>query len=83
MWAKGVPERIVTSVHSVSEERDVVYDRLIATSDGRSFQLAHENTYEVCQEVCHYQEDGELDSCLVYVPFEQRYGGARAQCLRH
>jgi len=76
MWAKGVPEGIVTSLHSAAEGRDSTYNRVIDTATGASTQVTHEDTYETCQEVCL------SGSCLVYVPFENRYGSDRAECLR-
>jgi micrococcal nuclease len=78
IWAKGVPTEIVSSLHSAAEGGEVIYNRLISTADGSSRQLIHAETYETCQEVC-LEEAG---SCLVYVPFEQRYGNTRADCLR-
>lgn len=76
MWQKGVPEGIVTSLHSAAEGRDHTYNRVISSADGSSTQVSHEETYAVCQEVCLQ------GSCLVYVPFANRYGGDRAECLR-
>lgn len=76
MWAKGVPPAIVTSLHSASEGRDHTYNRVISTLDGSSSMVTHEDDYEVCQEVCI------RESCLVYVPYDQRYGDDRAECLR-
>lgn len=76
MWAKGVPEGIVTSLHSTAEGRASTYNRVIDSATGASNQVTHEDAYETCQEVCLN------GSCLVYVPFENRYGGDRAECLR-
>ena len=76
MWAKGLPPAIVTSLHSIAEGRDFTYNRVVSTTDGSSSPVAHEETYEVCQEVCL------RGSCLIYVPYEQRYGNDRPACLR-
>lgn len=79
MWAKGTPEGLVTSLHSVSEAgggKGKTYDRVISSKTGLSKAYHHENTYSLCQTVCH---DG---SCMVYVPFEKRYGLERADCVR-
>jgi len=79
MWARGVPDGLMTSLHSVNEQgggKGKTYDRVISTSTGLSKEYRHESTYATCEEVCR---DG---SCLVYVPFELRYGPDRAQCLR-
>lgn len=76
MWEKGIPDVIVTSLHSADEGGDSIYNRAISTVDGTSTQVDHSETYEICEEVC------VQDSCLVYVPYQQRYGPDRAECLR-
>ncbi|MCK6570434.1 thermonuclease family protein [Myxococcota bacterium] len=79
MWAKGVPEGLVTSLHSVSEAgggKGKTYDRVISPKTGLSKAYQHENAYGLCQKVCH---EG---SCMIYVPFEKRYGLERADCVR-
>lgn len=79
IWAKGVPEGLITSAHSNSESgggKGKTYDRVISPVTGLSKEFHHEDNYGMCQKVCH---DG---SCLVYVPFEKRYGMERADCLR-
>lgn len=77
IWEKGVPPAIVSSLHSAAEGGEHIYNRIVSTTDGTSTQLTHADTYEVCQEVC-IEAAG---SCLVYVPFDQRYGDHRAPCL--
>ncbi|MBN1946805.1 MAG: thermonuclease family protein [Bradymonadales bacterium] len=74
MWAKGVPQFIVTSLHSATEG-DEPYNRVVSTTDGTTEEVTHSERYETCQEVCL------RNSCLLYVPFEQRYGRSRASCL--
>ena len=76
MWEKGVPDGIVTSLHSADEGGDSIYNRVISTVDGTSTQLDHSETYEICEEVC------VEDSCLIYVPYQHRYGPDREECLR-
>lgn len=74
MWAKGVPNGVVTSVHSVDEpgaEGGQAYDRVVDTRTGAALKRAHTQTYATCQTVCH-ETDGDR-SCMVYVPFERRY----------
>lgn len=84
MWKYGVPEYIVTSVHSekklenpqgVSPER-LNYNRLISTLDGHSEKWYHNDEYKTCEEVCL-----DDNSCMTYVPFNNRYGKYRAECL--
>lgn len=79
IWARGVPDGLITSAHSVSEAgggKDKTYDRVISPQTGLSKEYRHEQVYGMCQNVCR---DG---SCLLYVPFEKRYGMDRADCLR-
>ena len=157
MWAHGVPEYVMTSLHSADEDpsRSHHYNRVVSTADGHSEKLRHNNVYKECETICvnrvtiapevvaasmkdlRSQEEikgivgplsdeklehvlniwlklnnvaaliakkdrkpmfkhlerleaaGTLkaatsvkDSCMVYVPFQRRYGGARAECLR-
>ncbi|GMV40184.1 MAG: hypothetical protein AMXMBFR64_19000 [Myxococcales bacterium] len=76
MWAKGVPATILTSVHSADEPNsDKPYNRVTDTITGLSRKIFHDKTYPRCTEAC------EGDSCLLYVPFNERYGKKRAECL--
>jgi endonuclease YncB( thermonuclease family) len=77
IWAKGVPSRIVTSVHSATEGKG--YLRLVDARTGRSTVEDSTFVYEICQEVCSGNPDEQ--SCLVYVPFEQRYRN-KPDCLK-
>lgn len=93
MWLKGVPAYIVTSLHGAQESqgKDGVYDRLVSTQDGHSELQRHTREYESCQTVCQkpgkegaYAEipkDEPDMSCMVYVPFQNRYGKEKATCL--
>lgn len=76
MWAKGVPDFIITSLHSAHEPGRSHYNRLISTKDGRTKQWAHDTVYNDCDLVCY-----EEKSCMVYVSFHHRYGKNRAECL--
>jgi micrococcal nuclease len=76
MWKHGVPEFIVTSLHSADEGAKDPYNRLICTEDGHSEKWHHHDNYETCEVVCFSD-----DSCMTYVPFGQRYGRARPECL--
>lgn len=55
MWAHGVPDYVMTSIHSADEDpsRDSHYNRLISTRDGHSESMRHRNTYGVCEWVCN------------------------------
>lgn len=79
MWAKGVPDLIITSLHSAAEREDgSAYNRRVDTRTGLSTTREHAETYETCQEVC---EGGETGSCLIYVPFKIRYRN-KPDCLK-
>lgn len=53
-WAHGVPDFIVTSLHSAAEDpsRPFHYNRLVSTKDGHSEPWTHKDTYDVCATVC-------------------------------
>ena len=54
IWAHGVPDFILTSLHS--EEEDVegygTYNRLVSSKDGSSMKWKHDVKYQECEEVC-------------------------------
>jgi micrococcal nuclease len=82
IWAKGVPNGIITSVHSRGEDGpkgENSYNRVVDTRTGEALKRPHNDTYSVCQEVC-VELDG-TSSCMVYVPFERRFKN-RADCLK-
>jgi hypothetical protein len=75
MWVKGTPQFMISSLHSQDEKPDNdAYDRVCDMSTGACEKRLHQNTYEVCQEVCIE------DSCMIYVPFSLRYRN-KAACL--
>jgi hypothetical protein len=57
IWAHGVPEFILTSLHS--DEEDVedrgTYNRLVSSADGHSVKWKHEAHYDECARVCQYE----------------------------
>ncbi|MDQ3031708.1 MAG: thermonuclease family protein [Myxococcota bacterium] len=63
MWAHGVPEYVMTSIHSADEDpaRDFHYNRLVSTYDGHTESDRHRETYGECEWVCddeiHADED--------------------------
>lgn len=79
MWEKGAPETVITSLHSSDEGEGKypTYNRVVNTNTGMSEERRHKSTYSTCEEVCL---DGEDGSCMVYVPFEQRYRN-KPECL--
>jgi len=75
IWKKGVPEGLVTSVHSSDEKPSGKgYNRVVSTRTGASHVENHENHYQHCQEVCHQ------GSCLTYIPYKLRYGKKKLRC---
>ncbi len=155
MWAHGVPEFVLTSLHSVEEDVEGrgTYNRLVSSADGHSIKWKHKDSYDECSTVCNlvYPDEAALlpavakrllaeapqlvegvsetdlntvlgtyqrirlvdrpvpkkqrealhkllsgyaseglfgtgaasnGSCVVHVPFERRFGGTRAACLK-
>jgi len=56
MWAHGVPEYVMTSLHSTSEGWEA-YNRLVASGNGHSKKWKHGLHYDHCQTVCQSSED--------------------------
>lgn len=60
MWAHGVPDFIVTSVHSAVERQGgdyedgelATYNRMVSTRDGHTEKWRHDDDYEECTWVC-------------------------------
>ena len=54
MWAHGIPEYVLTSIHSVNERSGdrPAYNRLVSSIDGHSLKWKHRDVYEECQNVC-------------------------------
>ncbi|MBC8133203.1 MAG: thermonuclease family protein [Deltaproteobacteria bacterium] len=80
LWQRGVPETIVTSVHSAGDNaiaenagnkrngnRTTAYNRIVNTRTGETMQVRHEQILQTCQVVCH--GTGTDRSCMTYVPF--------------
>ena len=78
MWSEGPPSTMVTSVHSLDEKPGAVttYNRVLNIETGEASKRAHKDTHQACERVC------VGDSCLLYVPYQQRYGDQRAECLK-
>jgi len=94
IWKKGAPSFILTSAHSASEPgiHSKAYDRFVSTVNGKSIMLNHKKNYKECEVVCSWSDKFDPDpdllrqgqdtaSCMVYVPFEHRYGANAAECL--
>ena len=66
MWAHGVPEYVLTSLHSIDERsnRKYAYNRLVSSRDGHSEKWMHQEKYKECQTVCEQNikiDDKNLD----------------------
>lgn len=88
IWAKGIPDFILTSLHSIDETAtdDGTYNRLVATDNGRSLKWVHDEKYAECQTVCDdgAEEGPRLDAVLKALksdattsPLVKGTGGAR------
>lgn len=79
IWSKGIPSEIVTSIHSTDENKDgkkTSYNRICNTQTGMSSVITHETAFKPCDAWCHG------GSCMLYVPFEIRFGDKRPECMR-
>jgi endonuclease YncB( thermonuclease family) len=83
MWEKGTTFGVITSLHAVGEDGDEkdteAYNRVVDTRTGKALKRKHTQRYATCETVCE-STDGQ-QSCMVYVPFRQRYG-KQPGCLR-
>lgn len=83
IWAKGLTNGVITSLHSLGEDGEdpdgESYNRVVDTRTGEALVRKHKDSYQTCQTVCE-KTDGD-QSCMVYVPFKRRYGG-KPDCLR-
>ena len=56
IWAHGVPEFVLTSLHSASEgggSDGRTYNRMVSSKDGHSEKWLHQDNYAECDKVCH------------------------------
>ena len=83
IWSKGIPDWIVTSLHSIEEdvEGHGTYNRMVSTLDGHSSKWQHDEAYKECAKVC---DDGGEDGPRIKVAIaalkaEPALAGAWAQ----
>jgi len=59
MWSRGIPEFIITSLHSWDEpyakEKGKAYNRLVSVADGHSQKWLHRTPYKECDVICRLQ----------------------------
>jgi endonuclease YncB( thermonuclease family) len=62
MWAHGVPDFLMTSLHSADEDssREWHYNRLVSTEDGHSESWQHRERYSECQWVCNTEHRADM-----------------------
>ncbi len=80
IWAHGVPEYVLTSLHSADEavgkkDRARNYNRLVSSADGHSVKWKHQDIYRECARACHrvYQVDeGAVDTVTQQVRADAR-----------
>ena len=60
MWAHGVPDFVLTSLHSVDERPgdQPAYNRLVSSVDGHSKKWKHRVAYAECDVLCHPSAEG-------------------------
>jgi len=82
IWQWGIPARIVTSIHSTDENKDnpkykgIAYNRVCDTRTGQSWTVKHTTAFKPCDAWCNG------GSCMVYVPFDVRFGDKRPICAK-
>ncbi|MFO7564843.1 MAG: thermonuclease family protein [Enhygromyxa sp.] len=79
IWAHGVPDYILTSLHSKEEDVDGkgTYNRLISTVDGHSVKWRHTDRYRECDRVCahvHEVDGPTIDALLEPCKLDERIG---------
>jgi endonuclease YncB( thermonuclease family) len=60
MWAHGVPDYVLSSLHSTAEgggKDGKTYNRMISSWDGHSEKWIHNDAYAECQKVCREVTD--------------------------
>ena len=56
IWSHGVPEFVLTSLHSASEgggSDGRTYNRMVSSKDGHSEKWLHKDNYGECDKICH------------------------------
>jgi endonuclease YncB( thermonuclease family) len=79
IWAHGVPDYVLTSLHSKEEDIDGkgTYNRLVSTVDGHSVKWRHDARYAECDRVCDYTytvDGATIDALLEPCKTDARIG---------
>ena len=68
IWAHGVPDFVLTSLHSTAEDADGygTYNRLVSSADGQSIKWKHDNDYPECAEACDdgYESEDRVQAVI-------------------
>jgi len=81
IWAHGVPDFILTSLHSVEEDLSGkgTYNRLVSTKDGHSVKWKHTTRYRECENVCqivYSVDESEIDFAKIKAEIVKFFGKA-------
>lgn len=76
IWAHGIPDYVLTSLHSIEEDTEgkPVYNRLVSTADGHSVKWKHRDKYDECAKVCHRVytvDEARVDEAVARLQREQ------------
>jgi len=62
MWAHGIPDFVLTSLHSTTENFANPYNRQVSSKDGHSWKFRHSNAIAECQSMCTPVRDPDADA---------------------
>ena len=80
MWAHGVPEFVLTSLHAANEGyAGRTYNRLVSSADGHSQKWRHNEAYLECQTACQPSADPDDAKIAAYVVELRADAGVKAR----
>ena len=79
MWEKGLPEEIITSVHSAGSGSSGRM-RIVHVRTGETEMAGHRQELKVCSELCY--GDKWTGSCMLFVPYKLRYIAKKPRCIQ-
>lgn len=88
MWAHGVPEYVLTSLHSTAEGGGYdgrTYNRMVSTRDGHSVKWRHDDAYEECAKICSTESEvdpASIDAVLAALQADPGASSAAASLER-
>lgn len=68
IWAKGIPDFVLTSIHSAAEDRtrDETYNRLVSTRDGHTQKMIHRDVYDECEVICNTERHADQEKVAAF-----------------